>query len=139
MRLPRALCWLFAATSLSAASLAEVVIEGRVALPKARSAPVVNRRYEIVTKGGVMSTHPPLAVVYLEGAFASPVSPPIKQMLQKDLTFIPALLPVQVGTRVEFPNLDDDLRLARSDEEWTEFEVRFQLANQSADTACEAA
>ena len=28
-------------------------------------------------------------------------------MSQKDLTFIPSLLPVQLGTRVEFPNLDD--------------------------------
>ena len=28
-------------------------------------------------------------------------------MAQKDLTFVPTLLPVQVGTRVEFPNLDD--------------------------------
>jgi hypothetical protein len=28
-------------------------------------------------------------------------------MSQKDLVFLPALLPVQVGTRVEFPNLDD--------------------------------
>jgi hypothetical protein len=27
--------------------------------------------------------------------------------VQKDLTFIPALLPIQVGTRVQFPNLDD--------------------------------
>ncbi|PYJ36748.1 MAG: hypothetical protein DME84_09935, partial [Verrucomicrobia bacterium] len=26
---------------------------------------------------------------------------------QKDLTFIPALLPVRVGTKVEFPSLDD--------------------------------
>jgi hypothetical protein len=28
-------------------------------------------------------------------------------MAQKDLAFVPELLPVQVGTRVEFPNLDD--------------------------------
>jgi len=28
-------------------------------------------------------------------------------MLQKDLNFVPALLPVQTGTRVAFPNLDD--------------------------------
>ncbi len=27
--------------------------------------------------------------------------------MQKNLTFVPSLLPVQVGTRVEFPNLDD--------------------------------
>ena len=28
-------------------------------------------------------------------------------MNQKDLTFMPLILPVQVGTKVEFPNLDD--------------------------------
>jgi len=31
----------------------------------------------------------------------------MKQIAQKDLAFVPSLLPAQVGTRVEFPNLDD--------------------------------
>ena len=84
-----------------------MVIEGRVALPPSRSAPVVNRRYEIVTKGGVIATHPPLAVVYLDGSFPKVGATPARQIIQKDLTFVPALLAVQVGTRVEFPNLDD--------------------------------
>ena len=65
------------------------------------------KRYEIVTRGGTLSTQPPLAVVYLEGSFSRPASPPLKQVAQKDFAFLPALLPVQVGTRVEFPNLDD--------------------------------
>ena len=82
-------------------------VEGRVSLPKSRSTPVVIKRYEIVTSGNVLSTNPPVAVVYLEGSFPKPVSQPTKQVSQKDLTFIPALLPIQVGTRVEFPNLDD--------------------------------
>ena len=60
-----------------------------------------------MTKGGVLSTQPPLAVVYLDGAFPRPASVPVKEVAQKDLTFIPALLPIRVGTRVEFPNLDD--------------------------------
>ena len=78
-----------------------------MALPKSHSAPVQAKRYEIVTKGGVLSTQPPLAVVYLDGAFPRPASLPVKQVEQKDLTFVPALLPIQVGTKVEFPNLDD--------------------------------
>lgn len=86
---------------------AQAAIEGRVELPKSRSAPVVTKRYEIVTKGGVLSPSPPLAVVYLEGSFSRPGPLPTKQIVQKELTFIPALLPVQVGTKVEFPNLDD--------------------------------
>jgi plastocyanin len=85
----------------------QAVVEGRVALPKARFAPVVNKRYEVVTKGGVVAMNPPLAVVYLEGSFPKPASPPVAQMVQKDLTFVPLLLPVQLGTKVEFPNLDD--------------------------------
>jgi plastocyanin len=87
--------------------LGQVTVEGRVELPESHSAPVVAKRYEIVTHGGVLSTQPPLAVVYLAGSFQKPTSHPRKQIAQKDLTFVPSLLPVQVGTRVEFPNLDD--------------------------------
>ena len=87
--------------------LAQATVEGRVELPKLHSAPVMAKRYEIVTHSGVLSTQPPLAVVYLVGSFPKRSSPPARQVAQKDLTFVPSLLPVQVGTRVEFPNLDD--------------------------------
>lgn len=87
--------------------LADVTIEGRVTLPAAPKRSVINKRYEIVSQGGVTATNPPLAVVYLEGTFAPPDSPPVVQLPQKDLAFVPALLPIRVGTRVEFPNLDD--------------------------------
>src|SRR6266516_1400757 len=107
MRL-RGLLWLNAISSvLPAALLGSATVEGRVELPKSRSAPVQAKRYEIVTKGGVLSTQPPLAVVYLDGAFPRPASVPTKEVAQKDLTFVPALLPIRIGTRVEFPNLDD--------------------------------
>jgi plastocyanin len=92
---------------LPVALLASATVEGRVELPKSHSAPVQAKRYQIVTKGGVLSTQPPLAVIYLDGSFPQPASLPTKQVTQKDLTFIPALLPVRVGTKVEFPNLDD--------------------------------
>jgi plastocyanin len=107
MRL-RGLLWLNAIfTVLPVALLASATIEGRVELPKSHSAPVQAKRYEIVTRAGVLSTQPPLAVVYLDGLFPKPASPPTKEVAQKDLTFIPALLPIRVGTKVEFPNLDD--------------------------------
>jgi plastocyanin len=86
---------------------AQAVIEGRVQLPKGRSAPVMTKRYEIVTRGGVVATNPPVAVVYLEGTFPPEAAPVPKQVTQKDFTFIPPLLAVRKGTRVEFPNLDD--------------------------------
>jgi plastocyanin len=82
-------------------------IEGTVMLPQTRSALVVNKRYEVVSQGGIVSTNPPLAVVYLEGAFPKPATPPVQQMMQKDLLFVPTLLVVRTGTKVEFPNLDD--------------------------------
>jgi plastocyanin len=107
MRL-RGLLWLNAVFPiLPIAVLASASVEGRVELPKSHSAPVQAKRYQVVTKGGVLSTQPPLAVVYLEGPFPQPASLPTKQVTQKDLTFIPSLLSVQVGTKVEFPNLDD--------------------------------
>src|SRR6184192_1152879 len=88
--------------------LGQGVVEGRVGLPELHTAaPVVVKRYEIVTRGGVLSTQPPLAVVYLEGSFSKPKAQPVKQVAQKNLEFVPPLLPVQVNTRVEFTNLDD--------------------------------
>ena len=96
-----------AATFLAATSLGAATIEGRVTLSKARATPVVNQRYEIVASAGVLSTNPPVAVVYLAGSFPQPAGQAVAQITQKDLTFLPSLLPVQVGTKVEFPNLDD--------------------------------
>src|SRR6476661_9613423 len=102
------LLWLNAALCVIRASLfAEASVEGHVDLPKSQSAPVQAKRYEIVTKAGVLSTQPPLAVIYLEGNFPRPTSLPTKEVAQRDLTFIPALLPIEVGTKVQFPNLDD--------------------------------
>src|SRR5436309_13427807 len=90
------------------AVLADAIVEGRVNLPKSHAPPpVMAKRYEIVTNGGVLATKPPLAVVYLDGSFPTPTSHSIKQVAQKDLAFLPPLLPVQIGTTVEFPNLDD--------------------------------
>src|SRR5438067_13339340 len=107
MRLRRWL-WCNAVLSLLPVALpASATVEGRVELPKSRSAPVQAKRYEIVSKGGVLSTQPPLAVVYLDGSFPQSGSLPTKEVTQKDLTFIPSLLPVRVGTKIEFPNLDD--------------------------------
>ncbi|MGH7983914.1 MAG: carboxypeptidase regulatory-like domain-containing protein [Candidatus Udaeobacter sp.] len=107
MRLRGLLCCSAILPLLPVALPASATVEGRVELPKSHSGPVQAKRYEIVTKGGVLSTQPPLAVVYLDGPFPQPASLPTKQVTQKDLTFIPALLPVRVGTKVEFPNLDD--------------------------------
>jgi plastocyanin len=107
MRLPPLLLAAAALLLCCDPAFAQGVIEGRVALPKQRNVQVMTKRYEVVTKGGVLATSPPLAVVYLEGVGSTPGPRPTKQVTQKEMTFLPLLLPVQVGTRVEFPNEDD--------------------------------
>jgi plastocyanin len=64
-------------------------------------------RYSRFAFRGSDCREPPLAVIYLDGNFPRPASLPTKEVEQKDLTFIPALLPIEVGTKVQFPNLDD--------------------------------
>jgi plastocyanin len=100
------LCGLLSGAPVAAA---QATVEGRVELPKRHAAPVLTKRYEVVTKGGVLGVNPPLAVVYLEGSFSKPGPLPTKQIVQKDLAFSPTLLPVRVGTRVEFPNLEQEI------------------------------
>jgi plastocyanin len=90
-----------------APAFAQASVEGRVELPKPLHPPVMNKRYGIVSYNGVLSPYPPLAVIYLEGSFPRAEGEPTAQMVQKDLNFQPVILPVQAGTRVEFPNLDD--------------------------------
>ncbi|MFL6583354.1 MAG: carboxypeptidase regulatory-like domain-containing protein [Chthoniobacterales bacterium] len=100
--------WLIVLLTLMSArcAFAQATVEGQVALARTRSAPVMTKRYEIVTKGGVLSTSPPVAIVYLDGGF--PHTPqPTKAVAQKNLEFVPALLAIATGTKVEFPNLDD--------------------------------
>ena len=100
--------FIFAALALASANCrAQATIEGKIQLPKTHFAPVLNERYEIVSKAGVLATDPPRAVVYLEGDFPSPKSLATREVAQKDLAFRPALLAIEVGTKVEFPNLDD--------------------------------
>ena len=101
MKLHHPLAFLLLAVLLAEDACAQAVIEGRVELPKTRSAPVMNKRYEIVTQGGVLAPNPPVAVVYLEGSFPQTSAPPVRQIVQTNLTFVPALLAVPVGTRVD--------------------------------------
>lgn len=81
-------------------------VEGRVALPAAGAAPEPSARYELIVEPGLVRTDPPRAIVYLEGTFPPAVDTPVARIVQRDLAFVPGLLPVRVGTRVEFPNED---------------------------------
>jgi plastocyanin len=86
---------------------AQASIEGHVQLPSEPSIEVINKRYAISGEQAVIAPDPPAAVVYLDGTFPTKKSPPPAQMAQKNMDFIPRLLPVQVGTTVSFPNFDN--------------------------------
>ena len=94
----------FAAESVRA----QAVIEGTVQLPKPSFDRGLNQRYSASNDVPMAPTNPPAAVVYLEGDFHSQSnSKTPAQMAQKNIAFAPDLLPVLVGTTVEFPNMDE--------------------------------
>lgn len=93
---------------LPGAETGTATIEGSIPLPGSPPPAVMAKRYEIISRGGVLSTIPPVAIIWIEGELALPPSPPTQQIVQKDMAFEPALLPIQVGTRVEFPNEDNE-------------------------------
>src|SRR2546430_8949342 len=97
------LLWLNAALCVIPASLlAGAAVEGRVELPKSRSAPVQAKRYEIVTKAGVLSTQPPLAVCFLHWNFSLPNFVANKAFSAKNITVFLALFAVDVGITMGF-------------------------------------
>ena len=87
--------------------LGQAGVEGHVKLPKARTPDVITKRYDMNGESSVIVPDPPSAVVYLEGEFPAPKTPPQAEMAQKNLQFVISLLPVQIGTVVSFPNQDD--------------------------------
>jgi len=94
--------------STASPSPAEIVIEGRVALPPARVAAIAPRYQKIA--GKVAEPEPPAAIVYLDGSFApqNATRPGPAEVAQKGYQFAPGLLAVEVGDYVEFPNRDDE-------------------------------
>lgn len=102
---------LLLATGLAVGSVrADVAIEGTVQLPKPSVDRALDQRYTTGADVALAPTNPPAAVVYLEGDFRSIQATAAKspaQVAQKNIAFAPDLLPVLVGTAVEFPNMDD--------------------------------
>ena len=81
-------------------------VDGTVRLPKAPP-PVSPAKYANKIQGEVGPPAPPAAVVYLEGNFRRSTNAAKVQMEQKRFQFAPGILPIQTGTAVEFPNLDN--------------------------------
>lgn len=87
----------------------QAVIEGRVNLPPAEPWVAPPSRYTGQV-GEITPPDPPSAVVYLEGQFPITTTNSThltNEVFQLGAQFRPALLPVQVGTAVSFPNGDD--------------------------------
>lgn len=86
---------------------AQTVIEGTVALPKPAPPTPKPPRYQGLV-GEIAPPDPAVAVVYLEGRFPAATNVlPAMELWQKGLQFRPGVLPIQVGTKVKFPNGDD--------------------------------
>lgn len=99
------------ALGLAASSVrGQAVIEGTAQLPKPSFDRGINQRYTASNDIPMAPSNPPAAVVYLEGDFRSQAANSAKtpaQVAQKNIAFAPDLLPVLVGTAVDFPNRDD--------------------------------
>jgi len=89
---------------------AQAVIEGTVQLPKPMAVYSFNQRYATGADIPMAPSNPPAAVVYLEGNFGPQKDLALKnpgKMAQKNIAFAPDLVPVLVGSVVDFPNMDD--------------------------------
>ena len=88
---------------------ADAIVEGIVQLPKVTPRAPNTGRYQNTIQGEVGPPDAPVAVVYLEGNFPKrPATNGLSiQMQQKHYQFAPGILPIQKGTSVDFPNLDD--------------------------------
>ena len=85
------------------------MIEGNVTLPRPEPVTAPPPRYPGQV-GEIAPPDAPSAVIYLEGQFPPAVANPApgtNRVLQSGMQFRPALLPIQVGTAVAFPNGDD--------------------------------
>jgi plastocyanin len=86
---------------------AGAAIEGQVNLALLPKTPVAKPNVRYQNKIDVAAPEPPTAVVYLEGTFA-PSTNLHARLEQKNYQFVPAVLPIEKGTTVDFPNRDDN-------------------------------
>lgn len=84
----------------------QAVVEGRVSLPKPQPWTAPPPRY-VDQVGKITPPDPPAAVVFLEGQFPTNSIHRTNEVQQLGAQFRPALLPIEVGTSVAFPNEDD--------------------------------
>lgn len=96
---------------LAQSLMANAGIEGKLALPeqKTQTGPASSARYQIKASSAAGQAEPLQAVVYLEGDFPKEKEAArTVEMGQRKFQFQHTVLPVQKGTKVLFPNHDDD-------------------------------
>ena len=81
------------------------IITGKVDLPKPRGSTAAAKRYAGITVG---EKPPFVAVVYVEGDFPKPATNAVVDLAQEKFQFAVSVLPIQTGTKVLFPNKDED-------------------------------
>ena len=95
--------------ALPSSAGAGAAIEGIVTLPERPPPPLPNPRYQTKTGAPVGPPDPPAAVVFVEAASPSErAAAPRVEMAQHHYQFAPGLLPIERGSKVAFPNLDDE-------------------------------
>ncbi len=88
---------------------ADGTVEGTVTLPMPKPGSMTTARYQPKMKGPMAQPDPPMAVVYLDvpGGAATGANQ-VYRMGQKGFQFVPCLLVVPKGAKVEFPNDDEE-------------------------------
>lgn len=94
---------------LAATALAQrAAVTGSVPISRAPAAPIAMEKYAGTISGRVNPAPSRVAAVWLTGPNVRPGPPGTARLEQEGYQFRTGLLVVQTGTRVEFPNRDDD-------------------------------
>lgn len=114
---------------------AQATVEGTVILPEKRQHRRTSARYHVLTAGKVGPQERPTAVVYLESPAAKKALQAVEgEMRQKNLRFLPEVLPITVGSAVRFPNQDDEYHNVLSYSFAKEFDLGRYLKTAQAPT-----
>jgi plastocyanin len=116
--------WRICFSAAGIASLLGAAVTGTVELRDSRAASVRRHR----DYSGVV-----ISLESLESAAASNRAPNHVRMVQKDKTFTPHVLPVQIGTTVDFPNYDPIFHNAFSNYDGQLFDVGLYPPGSSRD------
>lgn len=90
------------------ASAQRAAVSGSVPIARLTGAPIPLEKYAGTISGRVNPAPSRIAGVWLEGPSVRPGTPSTARLEQEGYQFRTGLLIVQTGTRVEFPNRDDD-------------------------------